>query len=323
MHQRLMAVIFSVALLTGCAQLEVIKATGQGRAPELLIASDLVNALMQAEGFHPTSTRLQMRTPKHRFGKTLQRVLMSAGYDIQKVDARIGDRFVDYAYSNRKQSVINGSQTYQVNVGHLGVKRDYVVQNGEVRPDSDLLISGVDAAHIALNDQIFTQAKPVKSTPRDIKRPDRPDTQPIETTSNLEMFVNGEPSPRNYSAGENIVLTVKSATDARLSCYYQDPDSNVMRIFPNRFIAESTLAAGDVIRIPAANDWSIEASKSGFDDKILCISVHPTLDAVMLDYEKSPDLEPLEVASLEELLSDLTGVIGQRPQNKQLSISVK
>jgi len=323
MLQRWIAVLVCAMAISGCAQLKVFEASGQGRAPEMLIASDLVNALMQVDGFHPASTRLQMRPPKHRFGKTLKRVLMSAGYDIQFVDARIGDRYVDYAYSNRRQSQRNNSQTYQLNVGQFSVKRDYVVTDGHTQPDSDLLVSGVDAENLKLNDHIFSIAKPAKDIPPVSDQGLSPNPSSTSLSSSLMLLVDGEERPRTFKVGESIEIMVKSPIDARISCYYQDPENNVMRIFPNRFVTESTMAAGDVVRIPATEYWSIQATKAGFAERVLCVSVHPTLDAAMSDFESFPDLEPMKVASLTELITNLTEVIGVPPTTQRLSIPVQ
>jgi len=315
-----------------------MEAKGQGRAPELLIASDLVNALMQVENFHPASTRLQMQDPKHRFGKTLNKVLLAAGYEIQRVDARIGDRFVDYEYSNRKHSQSDSAQTYQINVGPVGIKRDYALLHGEVQPSSDLYVSGVDSSGIKLNDQIFSDLTPAQQEnatstirqPSTVKeRPTNPRVDsptpmtPVPDTSPLQLLVNGNEQSEKILAGEKLVFTLRTTVDARLACYYQGPDKNIIRIYPNRFSAESTLAAGEKISIPSSDNWFIEATKAGFSDEVMCVSVHPTLDSPMSEFESTPDFEPLPATSFDELLTELASTTGVMPKSKQLTIPVR
>ena len=156
MRIRPIGLLLAASILSGCAQMAVVQEAEKGRAPELMIASDLVNMLMQVDGYHPVTTRLQMQKPKHHFGKTLNKVLLAAGYDIQRVSSPVGDRFVEYTFSNRQNSQSAVPQTYQLSVGAVRIKRDYSLSLGRVQPASDLYVSGFDASNILLNDHIFS-----------------------------------------------------------------------------------------------------------------------------------------------------------------------
>ena len=328
----------------------VMEATDQGRAPELIIASDLVNALMQVDGYHPTTTRLQIqKSTKLGFGKTLNLVLANVGYDIEYVDAPMGDRFVQYTTSDHKNNTGSVPKTYHLVVGEVEFKRDYETIGGRVQPASNLLMAGVDPMTIKLNDQIFgldAGAEPVvqqkHSAPEQVNVPAEPAPetpasalQPVKNTppadehqiiepsgSAIDLLVNGESSPSEYNVGDNLVFTVRSRFDIRLSCYYRDPDGSVIRMYPNRFAPQSTIGAGELVHIPASDEWALQATRSGATDSVMCLSVEPDQEIAMSRFESAPDLEPLSVSGFDELLNELKLQTGITPHTQRLSIRV-
>jgi len=361
MRNNLIGLILSVTVLTGCAQMAVMEATDQGRAPELVIASDLVNALMQVDGYHPSTTRLQIqKSPKQAFGKTLNSVLVSVGYDIEYVSSPIGDRFVDYTLSDRKNSAGSIPKTYHLSVGEVEFKRDYEIVSGRVQPASNLLMAGVDPMMIKLNDHIFgldvapdpaeqqqertEQQQPVSTQTVSTQNNVQAEVQPETTTptfqnvnieqpevvhqvtdqlgSSIDLLVNGEATPSDYSEGDNLIFTIRSQSDARLSCYYQDPDGSVIRVYPNRFAPQSNIQAGELVHIPASDEWALQATRAGANDEVMCLSVDLEQDAAMSEFESTPDLEPLAVSSLDQLLVELKLQTGITPQTKRLSVQV-
>ncbi len=356
MRNVLIGLMLSTNLLAGCAQMAVLEATDQGRAPELVIASDLVNALMQVDGYHPTTTRLQIqKSPKHKFGQTLHAVLANVGYDIEYVSSPMGDRFVQYTLSDHKNSAGSIPKTYHLSVGEVEFKRDYEVIGGRVQPASNLLMAGVDPMTIKLNDQIFgleasvesdEQLPPQQPGPEQVSERVNVQTEPVPETpasglqqvsnvqpagqhqgidqseSAIDLLVNGESSPREYNEGDNLVFTVRSRFDVRLSCYYQDPDGSVIRMYPNRFTQQSNIRAGELVHIPANDEWAIQATRSGANDKVMCLSVDSEQEVAMSGFESAPDLEPLPVNNFDELLNELKLQTGIMPQIERLSIRV-
>lgn len=337
----LFGLILAIGSLSGCAQMAVVQETAQGRAPEQVIASDLVNILMQVDGYHPVMTRLQMQEPTHRFGKTLNKVLETAGYDIQRVSSPMGERFVEYTFSNRQNSQSSVPQTYQLSVGDVQIKRDYSFSLGRVQPASDLYVAGVDASNIQLNDHIFSiggeQTPPsiapasesIEAAPSPIKQNDsslqhvgtRPSNKPVAELS-FELLVNGESTPRDYSPGDKLVFTVKTPVDTRLSCYYQGPEAGIIRIYPNRFTINSVVNAGVLVHIPSTEEWAIEASQAGASDQVLCASVDPALETQMSLYESTPDFEVLPVNNFAQLVSEIEQATGIAPQTQRVSVLV-
>lgn len=346
MRIRILGLLFIFAI-SGCAQIAVTEEPNQARSPELLIASDLVNTLMQVDGYHPQTTRLQMQSPEHGFGETLNNVLLSAGYDIQHVSVQAGDRFVSYLLPNRQSGPDGTPLTYQLNVGGVKIKRDYSLSLDRVQPASAVYMLGADASTIRLNDQIFsiddksepslvpsgqiaerrpTTTYPVSDPFQHVSTEPAVALVPTATPSadeSIELLVNGESNPGTYSPGDNLNFTVRTTVDVRLSCYYQDPGEGIMRVYPNRFTAESVVAAGSVVHIPSSEHWAIEATRVDSADRLMCVSLDPEFDSRLSHYEATPDLETLPVQSFEQLLEEIEIATGIEPQAQEVSVPVK
>ena len=149
-------VLLSV-VLGGCASTKVNKAKDRQAAPDRLIITDLVNTLQQVPALHPQSTRLRMLQPEHQFGQTLLSVLSDAGYLVQIVGSGEGAGYVNFRVTDRHQSESGVSNTYQIMIGSVGVKRDYRRVNGVIEPTSKMFVAGVDASTLTVNDSIFPQ----------------------------------------------------------------------------------------------------------------------------------------------------------------------
>jgi len=329
MRNYLIGLILSTNMLAGCAQMAVLEATDQGRDPELVIASDLVNALMQVDGYHPTITRLQIQQSASRngFGKTLNSVLASVGYDIEYVDSPMGDRFVQYTLSDHKNSAGSIPKTYHLSVGEVEFKRDYETIGGRVQPASNLLMAGVDPMTIKLNDQIFGLGASTESGQQpQTKQQSAPEQNNIPADSPSEkpelplQHVTNLPPAGEHQVVEPIGSAIDLLVNGESS--YQDPDGSVIRMYPNRFAGQSNIRAGELVHIPANDEWALQATRSGASDKVMCLSVEPQQEAVMSAFESAPDLEPLPVNSFDELLSDLKLQTGITPQVQRMSIRV-
>lgn len=138
----------------------------------------------------------------------------------------------------------------------------------------------------------------------------------------LGMRVNGKPSPTSQQVKDPLVVSITSAVDSLVFCYYLDPDDNLMRIYPNRFSPDSRIAAGQTIQIPSSNEWSIEASLPGFVDEFMCLAIDPALDAKLTGFESVPDLEPLATNNFNDVVNKLQTVTGTPVHAERVLINV-
>lgn len=339
MQCRIAIVIFGFLLLTGCVQLEVKETNAPGSEPEQFIIADLVNVLMQLDGYHPEVTRLQMLKPKDTFGKLLNDTLATVGYEIQLVQSNKGDRFVSYTLSKPRNSKSGAPKTYKLSVGDIDIKRDYSTSSGRLMPVSYVYVRGADPSSVTLNDHIFKldhlsdrapalpSVTPATRVSVDqntaIQHVNAKHDQTVQAASPIELFVNGSSIPDRYNEGDELVFTIKAQEDVRLSCYYQDPDGVIFRMYPNRFSTRTNLDAGSLLRIPATDQWRMEATRAGASDEVMCVSLNPVEAPIFPAIESIPDFKPLPVSSFDHLLSEIKLSTGITPQDQRLSIHVE
>ena len=134
------------------------------------------------------------------------------------------------------------------------------------------------------------------------------------------MWINGQINPKSFSRGEKLVVTVHSNNDVELFCYYRDKSDVIMRIYPNRFSVKSLTEAGRITKIPATDNWSIEAADSAATEELMCIASDPAEQELNRILNDTPDFEPLSVNSFEDLLAELQQTSGANPFVSRISI---
>ena len=144
----------------------------------------------------------------------------------------------------------------------------------------------------------------------------------VAPPASFRIQVNGQFTPEPVAPGENIVVTFEAIEAAHVSCYYQDDSATLIRIFPNRFNLEPTLAEGEVITIPSSSAWSLVAGAARHQEEVFCVSMPLSASAAAAAVEAHPDFTPLPVDSFDELLQQLTPISGVPPQSQHLVIPV-
>jgi len=180
-----------------------------------LIAIDFVNAMMQIDSLHPSSTTVQFELGsdlKDPYIKAFKDTLQEAGYGIQIVSSPTGKRLVKHKVSqNRNQNALR-TDTHEVFLGLIHMLKKYQIdENGYVRPASNLFVKGADIAGVRKNDTIFD---PDSSSPSQTK-PASPDmlvdqtvVQPALTSSekNDQSQKNQQPPADNLFAANTTAL---------------------------------------------------------------------------------------------------------------------
>lgn len=128
--------------------------------PELdLIATDFVNALMQLDALPAISTTvaLQSSLRNDEFTQSMLAALQKAGYAIRWVENKGTDRLFQYRYSKEVTEQNQRSDTYELAIGVVEMRRSYATAGQSVQPLSPLYVRGTDASGIVLNDDLFTR----------------------------------------------------------------------------------------------------------------------------------------------------------------------
>ncbi len=124
-----------------------------------LISVDFVNALVQLEGYHPSSTTLRFKNlpvAANKFNLVLHDTMQDAGYNIQYTADSFGLNQVSYNVTQEIDPATGEKYTYVVAIGEIQLRRGYApTGNGSIKPATSFFVKGADASSIQPNDLIF------------------------------------------------------------------------------------------------------------------------------------------------------------------------
>jgi len=123
--------------------------------PEMVIATDLVNALMQIPSYDKSKTIIRIPNSTSNFMSAVRDVLIKRGYRIQQSANRTGRGVL--MVSTAKVTSANSMFTYMIAVDRLAMKRTYLIENRMVAPVSSLFVRGISPSLVTLNDGLFVE----------------------------------------------------------------------------------------------------------------------------------------------------------------------
>lgn len=192
-----------------------------------LVTMNLVYALSQLGEIRPRSTTVQFSEPRTAFGRTIEKRLVEAGYGLQRVSSDVGSNFVRYQYINSITE--SGPITrFTMSIGFVEATRNYVMRNGAILPDSEILISGAAEKTVAVNDEIFAN--------QDVELPELLSQVVFESSTTPELVVL-TPSGAILESGEQSGADVASnfAASVRRNIHDNNEVSNYASIFDDYF----------------------------------------------------------------------------------------
>jgi len=166
-------VLVALSSITGCISTPTSDPTAQAKPSsrpavtktshslvgENLVAIDLVNALVQVAELNPENAQLELKDPANPFNEHLLKALNALGYRLNPTDNETAIFAVQSSITQNNgvvPSTSNGvGRTYQIDVGSIKIKRDYLFENDRVKPRSHMYFQGADSSGIKLNDSIF------------------------------------------------------------------------------------------------------------------------------------------------------------------------
>ena len=108
-----------------------------------------------------------------------------------------------------------------------------------------------------------------------------------------------------FKAGEELIVMARVSDSAYVYCYYQDSDNNVARIFPNRFSANSYVAANKWLRIPEQGAlFKIIFERAGATERIHCMASRREVGMVLSPAFMVGDLEPIPGKSMNDVIAE-------------------
>ena len=147
-----------VLLLGGCAAAGRDDAAVGDAAPiSVLVATDMIGAIMQLPELSPFSTTVQLEEAVSPFGEALMDGFRQGGYGVQRVTLDQGRRFVRYAVRTIETGA-EESREYTLRIGaDIEARRRYRMDGDRWRPVGAMWIRGVEPVRVVVNDDIYRQ----------------------------------------------------------------------------------------------------------------------------------------------------------------------
>lgn len=139
---------------------EKLEASFSEVMPQLdLIATDFVNALRQLDAVPAFSTTvaLQGSLRNDQFTRSMLSALQKAGYAIRWVEDQGTNLLFQYRHSVEVTKQDQGSDTYELAIGAIEMRRTYTTAGPQVQPLTPLYVRGTDATGVVLNDDLFVR----------------------------------------------------------------------------------------------------------------------------------------------------------------------
>ncbi len=106
-----------------------------------------------------------------------------------------------------------------------------------------------------------------------------------------------------YQVNQSLDVTAIASQDSYVYCYYQDGGGAVTRIFPNQFQPDAHVIAGRALGIPGEARFDIVFDRPGASEQVACLASPVEVGLRLPPQLKTPDLEPMPVRSLDEVVT--------------------
>ncbi len=127
-----------------------------------------------------------------------------------------------------------------------------------------------------------------------------------------------------YAIGEKMVLLVRTSEDARLHCFYEQVDGQVLKIFPNPYVQSSRIKGLAQRRIPdPAMPFEFTVSEPPGVESVKCFAMDRDPGSKLpLDVARN-DLAPLEAASTKRLSAIYRAIPDMKITEATMVVTVK
>jgi len=125
-----------------------------------------------------------------------------------------------------------------------------------------------------------------------------------------------------YQLNQSLDLTAIVSQDSYLYCYYQD-GGTVTRIFPNQFQPDAHVIAGRSLEIPGKARFEIVFDHPRATEAVACLASPAELGLHLPPALKTPDLRPMPVHSLDEVVAAYRRLDGAGLVEARLPIQVQ
>jgi hypothetical protein len=155
------------------------------------------------------------------------------------------------------------------------------------------------------------------------QEPTQAPQEPVQAPPPLTVSSPRGPRPA-YRVGDTMVVTVQPARDAFVYCYYRDSGGTVARIFPNRYQPDSFLRGGTQTEVPppGTKSFAIRFDRAGGQEQVACLGANQEVGLRLPDRLKARDLEPLPVATLDDIAAQFRQAAHTDVSDARLNVEV-
>jgi peptidoglycan hydrolase-like protein with peptidoglycan-binding domain/curli biogenesis system outer membrane secretion channel CsgG len=126
-----------------------------------------------------------------------------------------------------------------------------------------------------------------------------------------------------YQVNQSLELTAIASQDSYVYCYYQDGGGSITRIYPNQFQPDAYMVAGRALAIPGQAGFDIVFDRQGASEQVLCLASPSEVGVRLPPQLQTPDLAPMPVRSLDELVTAYRQVDSNQLVEARLPIRVQ
>lgn len=154
--------------------------------------------------------------------------------------------------------------------------------------------------------------------------PDATNLKRTGTVTAAEIMQMGTtPKGPLVSSGDSVTLEVVLSVEAYVSCFYQQGNGHIVKLFPNRIIPLYRLSSGQVLRIPGANGFRVLTNENSSTDRYLCLAsnedVMPNLPLVF----QSNAFQQVPVNTFDELFDVYNKITSDNLVARVLEVHVR
>ncbi len=242
-----------------------------------LIAADFAATLSQIPETNPAVTILHTETPSSRFGELLLSALQGAGFDLRLGD-KSSNKWLSYSAEQDAQPTLDNNPvfTFIVAAGDVKLKRSYEVDEYGVKPRGNMFVRGASAANLAVDDSIFSNARPKSVVAKNeaVENNDDSFFDQIAVTKQPEL--NAVPAQKPIEVTQAVVpeLSIEQAATG-IHNMYETMQSKYRDVFKNYEVIDSNVLvfADDSLVLGQENKDSIATIAAQFDPQTDVMSV--------------------------------------------------
>jgi hypothetical protein len=205
------------------------------------------------------------------------------------------------------------------------VDRDARNAIARYQAENDLVVTG--RAGFELYKSLIGSDRPLSAGPpqsfaAEMRDPDPvADAMPVRAPVQIEIFSERGASP-TYAPMESLRASLQVSGNAYVSCFYQQSDGEVLRVFPNRFQPDAHVAAGEIVSIPGPSaGFKIRLENPG-QEELMCIASDRELAHHLPRELQGRDLVPMPVESLDALAEHFDEIDRTAVSQARLEVNV-